>query len=77
MYWIAGLFAALSVLLEKKNRRAELALYVLPRAADSLWYILVHRRLLPQIRHAEVSGKWVITGVILQVWQAEMMVHGE
>ncbi|KAK7268671.1 hypothetical protein RIF29_21377 [Crotalaria pallida] len=54
VYWIAGGVAALSVLLEKKTRRGELALYVLPRAVDSLWYILVNRHLLPDIRNAEV-----------------------
>ncbi|XP_028804276.1 uncharacterized protein LOC114759284 [Neltuma alba] len=54
VYWIAGGLAALSVLLEKKPRRAELALYVLPRAGDSLWFILVNRNLLPDIRNAEV-----------------------
>ena len=55
MYWFAGGMAALSVLLEKKSRRDELALYVLPRAADSLWYILVNRHLLPNIRNDEVA----------------------
>ncbi|XP_011003548.1 PREDICTED: uncharacterized protein LOC105110262 isoform X2 [Populus euphratica] len=55
VYWIAGGISALSVLLEKKSRRAELALYVLPRAGDSLWYILVNRHLLPNMRNAEVA----------------------
>ncbi|KAJ9140047.1 hypothetical protein P3X46_030734 [Hevea brasiliensis] len=55
VYWIAGGLSALSVLLEKKSRRAELALYVLPRAGDSLWYILVNRHLLPDIKNAEVA----------------------
>ena len=54
MYWVAGGISALSVLLEKKARRGELALYVLPRAGDSLWYILVNRHLLPDIKNAEV-----------------------
>ncbi|PQM39466.1 ankyrin repeat-containing protein BDA1 [Prunus yedoensis var. nudiflora] len=54
LYWIAGGISALSVLLEKKARRGELALYVLPRAGDSLWYILVNRHLLPDIKNAEV-----------------------
>ncbi|KAG9451694.1 hypothetical protein H6P81_004598 [Aristolochia fimbriata] len=54
VYWFAGGLAALSVLLEKKARRAELALYVLPRAGDSLWYILVNRHFFPDIKHAEV-----------------------
>ncbi|KAI3845080.1 hypothetical protein MKX03_021568 [Papaver bracteatum] len=55
VYWLAGGFAALSVLLEKKARRGELALYVLPRAGDSLWYILVNRHFLPDIKNAEVA----------------------
>ncbi|KAJ6374658.1 hypothetical protein OIU78_030200 [Salix suchowensis] len=55
VYWIAGGMSALSVLLEKKSRRAELALYVLPRAGDSLWYILVNHHLLPNIKNAEVA----------------------
>ncbi|KAF3675672.1 putative glutamate dehydrogenase [Capsicum annuum] len=54
VYWVAGALSGLSVLLEKKARRGELALYVLPRAADSLWYILVNRHLLPDIKNAEV-----------------------
>ncbi|XP_030489338.1 uncharacterized protein LOC115705988 [Cannabis sativa] len=54
VYWIAGGISALSVLIEKKARRGELALYVLPRAGDSLWYILVNRHLLPNIKNAEV-----------------------
>lgn len=41
-------------MLEKKPRRSELALYVLPRAGDSLWEILVNRHVLPDIKNAEV-----------------------
>ncbi|KAJ0051435.1 hypothetical protein Pint_01342 [Pistacia integerrima] len=55
VYWIAGAISALSVLLEKKARRGELALYVLPRAGDSLWYILVNRLLIPDVKNAEVA----------------------
>uniref|UniRef100_A0A7N0V938 Transmembrane protein 135 N-terminal domain-containing protein n=1 Tax=Kalanchoe fedtschenkoi TaxID=63787 RepID=A0A7N0V938_KALFE len=55
VYWIAGGIAGLSVLLEKKARRSELALYVLPRAVDSLGYILVNRHLVPKIKKAEVA----------------------
>lgn len=54
VYWISGGLSALSVLLEKKSRRSELALYVLPHAGDSLWHILVNHHLLPQIKNAEV-----------------------
>jgi len=59
VYWLAGGLAALSVLLEKKSRRSELALYVLPRAGDSLWYILINRHLVPNIKNAEVSPAYL------------------
>ncbi|CAH9090688.1 unnamed protein product [Cuscuta epithymum] len=55
VYWVAGAASGLSVLLEKKARRSELALYVLPRAGESLWYILVNRRLIPDFKNAEVA----------------------
>lgn len=54
VYWVAGGLSALSVLLEKKAKRSELALYVLPRAGESFWYILVNRKLLPDVKNAEV-----------------------
>lgn len=71
MYWFGGALAALSALLEKKNRRSELALYVLPRAADSLWYILVNRHLLPNIRHAEVALFCLCMGGIMYFHEHE------
>ncbi|MBA0714180.1 hypothetical protein Golax_013169 [Gossypium laxum] len=55
VYWVAGALSALSVLLVKKSRRSELALYVLPRATESLWYISVNRHLLPDVKNAEVA----------------------
>ncbi|KAL6977600.1 hypothetical protein U1Q18_026392 [Sarracenia purpurea var. burkii] len=55
VYWVAGGLSGLSLLLEKKGRRGDIALYVLPRAGDSLWYILVNRHLLPNIKNAEVA----------------------
>ncbi|GAB4857998.1 hypothetical protein Ancab_015902 [Ancistrocladus abbreviatus] len=70
-YWIAGGVAALSVLLEKKSRRSELALYVLPRAGDSLWYILVNRHLLPSIKNAEVALFCACTGGIMYYLEHE------
>lgn len=55
VYWVAGAMAGLSVLIEKKARRGELALYVFPLAGQSLWYILVNRHFLPDIKNAEVA----------------------
>eukprot|EP01018_Ginkgo_biloba_P005193 Gb_06424 [translate_table: standard] len=71
IYWFSGAAAALSVLLEKKSRRGELALYVLPRAADSLWYILVNRHLLPDIKNAEVALFCLCMGGIMYYLEYE------
>ncbi|KAI3791382.1 hypothetical protein L2E82_05150 [Cichorium intybus] len=60
VYWFAGGLAALFVLLEKKGRRGELGLYVLPRAGESLWYIFVNRHVLPDIKNAELSVALVL-----------------
>eukprot|EP00249_Psilotum_nudum_P016617 c25909_g1_i1 orf=451-2100(-) len=71
VYWFAGAAAALSVLIEKKSRRAELALYVFPRAADSWWYILVNRHLLPDIKYAEVALFCLCMGGIMYYLEHE------
>lgn len=52
-YWWAGLLASWAILLERKPRRAELALYVLPRAVDSLFQILRDHKLLASVPHGE------------------------
>jgi len=71
VYWFAGLISGLSILLEKKARRAELALYVLPRAGDSLWYILINRHLLPNIKNAEVALFCMCMGGIMYFLEYE------
>ncbi|KAF0909064.1 hypothetical protein E2562_030816 [Oryza meyeriana var. granulata] len=71
VYWFAGLLSGLSILLEKKVRRAELALYVLPRAGDSLWYILINRHLLPNIKNAEVALFCMCMGGIMYFLEYE------
>uniref|UniRef100_A0A1D1YFF2 Transmembrane protein 135 n=2 Tax=Anthurium amnicola TaxID=1678845 RepID=A0A1D1YFF2_9ARAE len=71
LYWLAGGIAGLSVLSEKKARRGELGLYVLPRAADSLWYILVNRHLLPDVKDAEVPLFCLCMGGIMYYLEHE------
>jgi len=53
-YWVAGLFSSLAVLMEKKNRRSELALYCFPRAADSIFLILNDHRLMFTIPYGQL-----------------------
>lgn len=54
VYWFAGFIASLSLLIEKKSRRSELALYALPRAADSLFMIMRKHRLMYGFPKGEV-----------------------
>ncbi|CAI5727620.1 unnamed protein product [Peronospora farinosa] len=54
-YYLAGLGASTTILLEPKSRRSELALYVLPRALDSLAMILNDRRICSGFKYGEVA----------------------
>lgn len=37
LYWIAGFCSGLSLFVEAERRRGELAMYVMPKALESLW----------------------------------------
>ena len=50
----AGVVASAAIFIEKRQRRAELALYILPRAIQSLAAIMFSRKLLPWIPLWEV-----------------------
>ncbi|XP_006456923.1 hypothetical protein AGABI2DRAFT_212139 [Agaricus bisporus var. bisporus H97] len=59
-YWLLGFAAGLALFVEEKKRRAELAMYVLPKGLESLWIMLRG--------HGYVfkTGKWgetVLTGI--------------
>ncbi len=53
VYYAAGLASSCSIFVEKPHRRGELALYVMPRAADSLYQILNDRRWLFEVPFGE------------------------
>lgn len=50
----AGLVASGSILIEKKSRRSELALYVMPRAVDAFVLGLTKKRWVPSVKFGEV-----------------------
>lgn len=54
LFWFAGLVCSSSIMLEKKSRRSELALYTLPRALDSLYMILNERKWLGSVPNGEL-----------------------
>ena len=51
----AGLVASGSILMEKRSRRSELALYVFPRALDSFLLTVTPRGWVPSLRYGEVA----------------------
>lgn len=55
MYWIFGVTCSASaIMVEQESRRAELAMYVLPKAAESLYKILYQKNWVKGVRHWEV-----------------------
>ena len=53
-YYVAGLLSSLSILIERKSRRSELALYAFPRAADAAWSMLYDRKLMIRVTQGEI-----------------------
>ncbi|KAI9592829.1 hypothetical protein BDF19DRAFT_450255 [Syncephalis fuscata] len=65
--WLNGL----AIFIEHPTRRVELGLYVLPKAAESLFAVMVQRRLAVVIPHAEVGLFAVGMGIIMSFYQSE------
>lgn len=54
-FYLAGVISSLSILIENESRRTELALYCLPRAAESLSMIMAKRGLVSYVPHSETA----------------------
>eukprot|EP01129_Flabellula_baltica_P011583 TRINITY_DN5107_c0_g1_i1.p1 TRINITY_DN5107_c0_g1~~TRINITY_DN5107_c0_g1_i1.p1 ORF type:complete len:453 (+),score=61.26 TRINITY_DN5107_c0_g1_i1:37-1359(+) len=53
IYYIGGLVASLSLLIEKKSRRSDLALYALPRGLDSLYLTFQDKKFLSTVPYGD------------------------
>ena len=71
MYYFAGIVAAQSLFLEKKSRRAELALYLMPRAFDSFASTVIDKKLLPRVPHAELALFCATAGGLMHLYENE------
>ena len=71
LYYIAGLVAASALFIEKKSRRAELALYLMPRAVESLVATMAGKRMLPAVPHAELILFCVVSGGLMHLYENE------
>ena len=54
VYWLAGLLCSASILIERKSRRSELALYAFPRGVDSLYQIMYDNKLVGKIKNGTI-----------------------
>ncbi len=65
-----GFLAGLWILLEQKSRRAELAMFVLPKAMSSVYAIMIKYGL-PELRGLEVIGACCSTSILMSLYQTE------
>ncbi|KXS12437.1 hypothetical protein M427DRAFT_59579, partial [Gonapodya prolifera JEL478] len=70
-YWLAGVLCSMSIFIEEKSRRCELAMYTVPRAADSIFEILLQRKLIVRVPHFEVAMFSVAMGVLMAFYDHE------
>ncbi|KAJ3328054.1 hypothetical protein HDU93_001697 [Gonapodya sp. JEL0774] len=70
-YWVAGVVCSASVFVEEKGRRCELALYTLTRATESIFEILLQRKLIIRVPHFEVAMFSVAMGNLVAFYEHE------
>ncbi|RKO94054.1 hypothetical protein BDK51DRAFT_12552, partial [Blyttiomyces helicus] len=70
-YYISGLLCACSIFLENPARRAELAMYVLPKGMMSLWRVSYNRGRMFRIPFFEVYAGAAAMGMLMSVYQTE------
>jgi hypothetical protein len=55
-FWLGGFLAGLSLFVEERRRRAELAMYVMPKALESTWKVARGKGYLPGSEATRRSG---------------------
>ncbi|KAJ3162027.1 hypothetical protein HDU86_005725 [Geranomyces michiganensis] len=70
-YWLFGLLAGGSIFIEQRSRRSDLAIYVLPRAIESLYTVMRHRNFAPRIKYFEIFMFSMGMGCIISFFQTE------
>ncbi|KAG0238773.1 hypothetical protein BGW42_002639 [Actinomortierella wolfii] len=75
LYWLFGLTcSATAIMVEQESRRAELAMYVLPKAAESLYKILYRKNWIKGVKHWEVMMFSFAMSIIMSFYQQEEQV---
>ncbi|WWD04851.1 hypothetical protein V865_002922 [Kwoniella europaea PYCC6329] len=68
-FWLMGFSTCLSLLVEEKKRRAELAMYVLPRALESAWSSARKRAWVPIVPFGETILGAVAMGMVMDAYK--------
>lgn len=70
-YWLTGAASGLSIQMETKGRRSELALYVLPKAVEAWMKTMVDRRWILPFRHTSVLLSTIAMSILMALYQDE------
>ncbi|KAJ3116747.1 hypothetical protein HDU96_008878 [Phlyctochytrium bullatum] len=71
VYWFAGLAGASSIFIERSARHAELAVYCLPKAGQSVYTILVDRGVIRHVPGSETAAACLSFGVIMALYKTD------
>ncbi|KXS09424.1 hypothetical protein M427DRAFT_64158 [Gonapodya prolifera JEL478] len=71
MYWLFAIPCAASIFIEKPSRRAELSMYVLPKAFEALWHILLAHDMAAPVPGWEVGVFAASMGTIMGFYHTE------
>ncbi|KAF9142552.1 hypothetical protein BGX30_002696 [Mortierella sp. GBA39] len=75
IYWLFGVTCSgTAIMVEQESRRAELAMYVLPKAAESLYKILYQKNWIKGVKHWEVMMFSFAMSLIMSFYQQEEQV---
>ncbi|KAG0042941.1 hypothetical protein BGZ83_012011 [Gryganskiella cystojenkinii] len=75
LYWLFGVTCSgAAIMVEQESRRAELAMYVLPKAAESLYKILYQKNWIKGVKHWEVMMFSSAMSLIMSFYQQEEQV---
>jgi hypothetical protein len=65
-FWLGGFLSGLSLFVEERRRRGELAMYVLPKGLESLWIALRGKGL---VFHTGDFGEMIVSAGTLRLLQ--------
>ncbi|KAJ3321084.1 hypothetical protein HDV06_004642 [Boothiomyces sp. JEL0866] len=71
LFYYLGIVTGLSILIEQKPKRAELAMYVLPKGLQSLYTLMIQNGTLIPIPHLDVIATCGAMSTIMSLYQTE------